>query len=308
MINDPIIEMLKAIIYGIVEGVTEWLPISSTGHMIILSAVPGFNLEQTYGTAFWNFFLVIIQLGAILAVCFKFFKQLNVLSIKNTREEKKEKWKMWAKILIGCIPAGIIGILMEKFLPENANKALNSVLVVSIALILYGLIFIGLERYNKYKYKKHVNSLNFGKEKEVVYPYKYPTATKFSYLTALYIGLFQLLALIPGTSRSGVTIVSAMLLGASRTAAAEFSFYLSIPIMIGASLVRAYSFVKSGTALTSNMMIYLIFGILTAFLISVVVINTLMKWVKKHTFEGFGYYRIAAGILLLGLFLGHVIQ
>lgn len=298
---DPISETLKAIIYGIVEGVTEWLPISSTGHMIILSTIPGFNVEQNYGTAFWNFFLVIIQLGAILAVCFKFFKKLNPLSVKRTKEEKKSIWKMWLKIIIGCLPAGIVGVLMEVLLPENVNKVLNSVIVVATTLIVYGVLFIILETFNKKKYKEFVSSNNQGAL------YKFETVEDIDYKYALYIGLFQLLALIPGTSRSGITILSALLLGASRTAAMEFSFYLSIPIMIGASLVKAYSFIKSGTVITSNMMLYLIFGILTSYLVSILVINTIMKWIKKHSFIGFGYYRIAVGVILVGLIIGGVI-
>jgi len=275
--------------------------------MIILSAIPGLNIESTYGTSFWNFFLVIIQLGAIMAVCFKFFKKLNPLSRKRTKEERKNIFIMWLKIIIGCLPAGIIGVLMEVLLPEKVNSALNSVIVVASTLIVYGILFIVLERINKYRVKKYVASLGQNEKSNASYPYKFLEVESIDYLTALYIGLFQLLALIPGTSRSGITILSALLLGASRTAATEFSFYLSIPIMIGASLVKLISFIRSGTSLTSYMIIYLVFGIITAYLVSLVVINTLMKWIKKHTFEGFGYYRIAIGVVLVGLIIGNVI-
>lgn len=301
--ENPLIEAIKAIIYGIVEGLTEWLPVSSTGHIIIVSAIPGFDVSSTYGDVFWEFFLVVIQFGAICAVIWKFFKKLNPLSDRNTKEKNKAIWIMWLKILIGCLPAGIIGILLEEFLPTAAKSAFyDSVPLVTSMLILYGVLFVIGERFNKYKAKKYVSSLREkGKDPNTPYPYKFRNVEDIDYLTALYIGLIQVLSIVPGTSRSGVTILGALALGASRTAAAEFSFYLSIPVMVGATLVKGYSFYESVVTISNNMVVYLFFGTITAFAISILVINFLMKFIKKHTFEGFGYYRIAAGIVLASL-------
>lgn len=301
--ENPLIEAIKAIIYGIVEGLTEWLPVSSTGHIIIVSAIPGFDVQSTYGDAFWEFFLVVIQFGAICAVIWKFFKRLNPLSDNNTKEKNKAIWIMWLKILIGCLPAGIIGVLLEVLLPDSAKASFyDNVAIVTSMLILYGVIFVIIERFNKYKAKKYVSSLkDAGKDPNTPYPYKFRNVEDIDYLTALYIGLIQVLSIVPGTSRSGVTILGALALGASRTAAAEFSFYLSIPVMVGATLVKGYSFYGSGVTISNNMVVYLFFGTITAFVVSIFVINFLMKFIKKHTFEGFGYYRIAAGIVLASL-------
>lgn len=305
--GDSITEMFRALFYGLVEGVTEWLPISSTGHIILVSAIPGFDLSNKFSPSFWDFFMVIIQLGAILAVIFKFFKKLNPLSIKLQKDERKSIWKMWLKIIIGCIPAGVAGILIELLLTDEQNKILNSPIVVAIALIVYGILFIVIEELQKRKEKAYKKSLEAQSLPANPYPYKYQTTESLSYLTVFYIGLFQMLSIIPGTSRSGVTILSALILGSSRIAATEFSFFLSIPIMVGASAVKLYSFIKSGVTLTADMNIYLWFGIISSFVVSIFVVKFLMNWVKKHNFEGFGYYRIALGVLIVGLFAGGVI-
>lgn len=300
-------DVIKALFYGLVEGVTEWLPVSSTGHIILVSAIPGFNLESRFGSAFWDFFMVIIQLGAILAVILKFFKKLNPLSLKLTKENRNSIWKMWLKIIIGCIPAGLAGVLLEILLNDEQTKMLNSPIVVACTLIIYGVFFIIMERYQKKKQKEYLKSLAGQNLPANPYPYKYQSTESLSYLTCLYIGLFQMLSIIPGTSRSGVTILSALLFGASRSAATEYSFFLSIPIMLGASLIKLISFIKDGTVLTASMNIYLWFGIISAFLVSLVVIKKLMGWVKKHTFEGFGYYRICLGAVIVVLFCCNVI-
>ena len=301
--QNPLDAAVKAIVYGILEGLTEWLPVSSTGHMIILNAIPGFDLQTVYGRDFWEFFLVVIQFGAILAVIWKFFKKLNPLSDNNTKEHNRKVWLTWLKILIGCLPAGIAGVLLELLLPDGVTDSLNSVPVVASMLLLYGAAFVLIERLNKKKARDFQLSLaREGLDPNTPYPYKYQTVGSFGYLTVFYIGLIQMLSIIPGTSRSGVTILGALLLCSSRGAAAEFRFYLSIPIMLGATLVKGISFYRSGTILSNNMIVYLFFGVLTAFLVSLVVIGKLMQFVKKHSFEGFGYYRLGLGALLVILF------
>lgn len=300
--SESITDVFKALFYGLIEGITEWLPVSSTGHIILASALPGMDLEYRFGTAFWDFFMVIIQLGAILAVITKFFKRLNPFPLGLSKEERKSIWVMWLKILIGCVPAGIAGVLLELLLNEEQNKVLNSPIVVACTLILYGVLFIILERYQKKKERDYRKSLEGQGLPANPYLHKYEDVNDLPYLTCLYIGLFQMLAIIPGTSRSGVTILSAMFLGCSRTVSTEYSFFLSIPIMVGASLVKLVSFVKSGTSLTYDMNIYLWFGIISAFVVSLFAVKLLLDWVRKHTFEGFGYYRIALGAVIVVLF------
>lgn len=306
--NQSITDLFQALFYGLVEGITEWLPISSTGHIILVSSIPGYDLQARFGASFWDFFMVVIQLGAILAVIVKFFKKLNPLPVKMEKEQRIAILKIWLKILIGCLPAGIAGILIEVLLDDAQKAMLNSPLVVAIPLVLYGILFVLLERWQRKKENRFKETVKGSSLPANPYPYRYPTTSSLSYLTVLYIGLFQILSIIPGTSRSGVTILSALYLGASRTVAAEFSFFLSIPIMIGASAVKLFSFARSGTPLTYDMNIYLWFGVISAFLVSLAVVKLLMNWVKKHDFELFGYYRIALGILIFGLFLGNVIR
>ncbi len=275
------IEFLQALLYGIVEGITEWLPVSSTGHLIILNQ--WFKIDDTLGKEFWSFFEVIIQLGAILAVIVTFFKILWPFGKNKTKEEKTTIWKLLLNIIIACIPAGLLGVIFE--VTHLSDKMDNNCYIVAATLIIYGILFIVLEKINKNKVFKLDNVYNF------------------TWKTALIIGCAQILALIPGTSRSGVTILSAMLIGVNREESAKFSFLLSIPIMLGASLVKAYSFAKSGTVLTGEMVGFLIVGCLTAFVVSIITIKWLLKFINNHDFKSFGIYRIILGIILIILAL-----
>ena len=277
------IEVLKAILFGIVEGITEWLPVSSTGHMIILESL--FDVKNTYSEAFWSLFLVVIQLGAIIAVIVCFFNKLNPFGGKSLLEparkkneaEKKSIWLLWAKVIVACIPAAIVGLVLDDIL----DKYLYNSITVSITLIIYGVLFIVLEIWNKKRTFKVTNS------------------SDLSWRDALLIGCFQLLALIPGTSRSGVTILGAMLLLCNREVASEFSFFLSIPVMLGASLLKIVKFIINGNQIQTTELLFLGIRCLVAFGISMLVIKLLMSFIKKHDFKVFGYYRIALGIVLI---------
>lgn len=267
-------EIIKVIILGIIEGITEWLPISSTGHMILVDEF--IRLDVT--DAFKEMFLVVIQLGAIFAVIILFFNKLNPIDNKKTDSEKLNILSIWLKVIIGIIPAGIIGLLLDDWL----NAHFYNYVVVSIMLIFYGAIFIFIENKNKEKESK-INDFS-----------------QLTFLTAFFIGLFQVLSLIPGTSRSGATILGGILLGTSRRIAAEFSFYLSIPIMIGASLVKIYKF---GFEFTGQEVILLITGMIVAFIVSIFAIKFLLGYIKKKDFKVFGYYRIVLGIIVLLYFI-----
>ncbi len=276
------IDILKSILFGIVEGITEWLPVSSTGHMIILESL--LDVKETYGIAFWNFFLVAIQLGAIIAVIICFFNKLWPFGKSKPQEVKVETWKTWLKVIIACLPAAIIGIFFDDWLDEHLYNSIT----VSITLIVYGVLFIVIEIFNKRRSFK-INDMK-----------------ELSYRTSLIIGLIQLLSLIPGTSRSGVTILGAMLIGCNRTVSAEFSFFLSIPVMLGASLLKGVKFFMDNS-ITGNQVIFLVVGMLVAFVVSMLVIKFLMKYIKKHDFKVFGVYRIILGIILIILFATGVI-
>ena len=270
-----IIELIKVIILGVVEGITEWLPISSTGHMIL---VDGF-IKLDVSAEFLEMFLVVIQLGAILAVVVLYWQKLIPFDYKNNWKIKKDTFSMWFKIVIACIPAAIVGLLFD----DQLNELFYNPLTVAIALIVFGILFIFIENYNKGK-KSKITSLN-----------------EITYNTALIIGIFQLIAAIfPGTSRSGATIVGALLIGVSRTVAAEFTFFLAIPVMFGASLLKL---IKFGLVFTTNEFILLIIGMLVAFLISMLTIKFLMSYIKKHDFKVFGWYRIVLGIIVLVYFM-----
>ncbi len=270
------LNILKAILFGIVEGITEWLPISSTGHMIILNEL----IKMDVSEEFWEMFLVVIQLGAILAVVLIFWNKIwpfdfSAKARAEGRVLKKKTWSLWGKILVACIPAAIVGLTVDDIL----EKYLYNGVCVAIALIVFGIGFIVIE------------NRNAGKK---------PTITKLSqidYKTALIIGIFQLIAAIfPGTSRSGATILGALMIGVSRTVAAEFTFFLAIPVMFGASLLKL---VKFGLAFTGAEAAILIVGMVVAFVVSVVIIQFLMGYIKKHDFKVFGYYRIVLGALVL---------
>lgn len=265
-----IIEILKVIVLGIVEGFTEWLPISSTGHMILVDEIIHLNQPDSYK----NMFLVVIQLGAILAVVVLYFDRLNPFSPRKKAAQKKATFILWSKIILACLPAAVIGILVDDIL----DKYLMNGYVVAATLIIYGVLFLVIENRNQYR--------NFEVQK----------VGEISYQTALYIGLFQLLSLIPGTSRSGSTILGAMILGCSRGASAEFSFFLGIPVMFGASLLKI---VKFGFNFSGAQIFYLILGMVVAFAVSVYAIKFLMGYIRQHDFKFFGYYRIVLGAIVL---------
>lgn len=268
------IEILKAVLLGIVQGITEWLPVSSTGHMILVDEFVKLNFSPT----FISTFLVVIQFGSILAVLLIFFKKLNPLDSSKSKVEKKETLSLWAKVIVAVIPSGIIGILFE----EDIDRLFFNSTTVALALIIYGVIMIVIENRNK---KPAVSDFS-----------------QVSFKLALGIGLFQCLALIPGTSRSGSTIIGATLLGASRYVAAEFSFFLAIPTMLGASLLKL---LKAGFVFSGFEWLVLGVGSVVAFVVSVIVIKFFMDYIKKHDFKAFGYYRIVLGIIVL-LYFGLV--
>ena len=293
-----ILELIKVIVLGIVEGITEWLPISSTGHMILVDEFIHLNVSPE----FKEFFLVVIQLGAILAVVVLYWNKLWPFYIREipkktqralnqqpaaarwilTFVEKfcdKEKWILWFKILVACIPTIVIALPFNDFIEEK----FNNYVVVSIALIVYGVLFIFIENYNK---KRR------------------PTCTSLedlSFKTAFLIGIFQVLSVIPGTSRSGSTIIGGILVGTSRTVAAEFTFFLAIPVMFGASLLKL---IKFGFAFSASEVVILIVGVVVAFIVSILAIKFLVGYIKKHDFKAFGWYRIVLGVLVLGYFIG----
>lgn len=258
-----------------VEGITEWLPISSTGHLILLEEWVKF---QSASPEFMEMFKVVIQLGAILAVMVIYFDRLNPFKTGKTALQVRLTWQLWAKVLIACLPAVMIGLPFDDWL----DKHFYNLPVVATSLIVYGIIFIWMERFRKVP------------QPEVV------TLTKMSYKTALFIGFFQVLALIPGTSRSGATIIGGMLMGTSRSVATEFTFYLGIPVMFGASLLKVMKLILSGITMTGNQLSILLLSMLVAFGVSLMAIRFLTDYVKTHDFTSFGYYRIVLGVILLG--------
>ena len=282
------IELLKAIFLGIVEGITEWLPISSTGHMILVDEFLSLNVSDK----FLELFLVVIQIGAILAVIVIYFNKLNPFSKHKTKVEKKSTWRLWGLVAIGCIPAAIIGIAFDDFFNEYFYNAWT----VSIALIAYGIIFILIERRNKHEeesLKKNSSA------KSHIRLYKIETVDDMDIKTSLKIGAFQCLAIIPGTSRSGSTIIGGMLCGCSRTAAAEYTFFLAIPVMFGWGALKTLKMIFAGIALTQTEIGVLICGIVSAFIVSILSIKFLMSYIKGHDFSAFGVYRIIIGIIVL---------
>lgn len=268
------IEILKAILFGIVEGITEWLPISSTGHMILLNEFVKLNVSDQ----FWEMFLVVIQLGAIMSVVVLFWPRLWPFSRKEKGFIKKDTFSMWLKIFVACIPAAAIGVIFD----EDLDRLFYNPLTVALALIVFGVAFIVIEILHKGKESK-INSI-----------------AEITYLSAALIGIFQLIAAIfPGTSRSGATIVGALILGVSRTAAAEFTFFMAVPVMAGASLLKI---AKLGFSYEPMEYAILVVGLVVAFIVSVLVIKFLMAYIKKHDFKIFGIYRIALGIFVLVYF------
>lgn len=262
------LDIIKTIIIGIIEGITEWLPISSTGHIILANEFLKINQSE----AFMEMFDVVIQLGAIMAVVVLYFSKLNPLSPRKTTEQRKDTWTLWFKVLVAVLPAAVIGLLFDDIL----DMYLYNSWVVAAMLILYGIVFLLIE----------------GKDKA----HSIDSFDKLDYKTALLIGGFQMLALIPGTSRSGATIIGATLLGTSRAVAAEFSFFLAIPVMFGASLLKILKF---GLAFTPMQVAILLTGCVVSFVVSILAIKFLMEYIKKHDFRAFGWYRIVLGVIVL---------
>ncbi len=268
-------ELIKAIVIGIVEGITEWLPISSTGHMILVDEFIKLDVSK----AFMDMFLVVIQLGAILSVVVLNFDRLNPFSSWKTRTEKNETIELWKKVIVACVPAGVIGLAFNKYMEQHFMTAL----VVASTLIIYGVLFIIVENTNANRTPR-IKSL-----------------AQMDYKTALIIGCFQVLSLVPGTSRSGSTILGGILFGASRFVATEFTFFLAIPIMFGASLLKLFKF---GWHYTGGEILILSVGMATAFIVSIISIKLLLRYIKKNDFKAFGWYRIGLGLIVLAyLFL-----
>ncbi|MBR2422468.1 MAG: undecaprenyl-diphosphate phosphatase [Oscillospiraceae bacterium] len=272
-----LIEILKAILFGIVEGITEWLPVSSTGHMILLDEFVRLKVSPE----FYEMFQVVIQLGAIGAVLVLFFHKLNPFSKRKNYKQKHNTWVLWIKVIVAVLPSAVLGVLLDDWMDAH----LYNYIVVAIMLILYGVAFLFVERLNEQREAK-ITSVN-----------------KIDYKTALLIGAFQCLSLIPGTSRSGATILGAILLGVSRSAGAEFSFFLAIPTMLGASLLKVLKFMLEGVKATGGEIVVLLIGTVISFIVSMLVIKALMDYVRKRNFALFGYYRIVLGFVVIGYFL-----
>ncbi len=271
------IEVLKAVLFGIVEGITEWLPVSSTGHLILLNEFINLNVSDE----FQSMFDVVIQLGAILAVCALFFRKLNPFDGGKTETQKKQTWTLWFRVIAAIIPSGIVGVLFDDWMDEHLHNGI----VVSIALIVYGVAFILVEKRNENKEMK-VQDVH-----DVTLP------------LAMVIGLSQCLSLVPGTSRSGSTILGGILAGVSRGAAAEFSFFMAIPTMVGASGIKLLKFLASEAAFSAMELLILLVGCTVSYIVSLLVIKGLMSYVRKHSFSAFGVYRIVLGVIVLAYFL-----
>lgn len=268
------IDLLKAVLFGIVEGITEWLPVSSTGHLILLNEFVTLNMSEEFN----SMFDVVIQLGAILAVIVLFFHKLNPFAPSKTGLEKKQTWSLWFKVCAAIIPSGVLGVLFDDWMDANLHNGI----VVSIALIVYGIAFILVERRNQGKYSRAISDVH-----------------DIGYKTAILIGIFQCLSLVPGTSRSGSTILGAILIGVGRSAGAEFSFFMAIPTMLGASAIKGLKFILSGVQATGTEIGVLVVGSIVSFIVSLLVIKGLMEYVRKHSFSAFGVYRIVLGVIVL---------
>ena len=274
---DTILELLKAVLFGIVEGVTEWLPVSSTGHMILLDEFVKLQVSE----AFYEMFQVVIQLGAIFAVILLFFNKLNPFCPKKTVEQKKNTWQLWFKVIVAVLPSAVLGLLLDDWMDAH----LYNYVVVAITLVIYGIAFLFMEKRNADR------------------QWKVRSVYDIDYKTAFFIGAFQCLSLIPGTSRSGSTILGAILLGVARPAGAEFSFFLAIPTMLGASALKFLKFLLADVSATGTEIGVLLVGCVVSFIVSVLVIRALMEYVRKRSFAAFGVYRIALGALVLLYFI-----
>ena len=271
------IEFLKAVLFGIVEGITEWLPVSSTGHLILLDEFVKLDISA----AFYEMFQVVIQLGAILAVVVLFFHKLNPFSPQKTEVQKKDTWQLWFKVVVAVIPSAVIGLLFDDWMDEH----LYNYIVVAAMLVVYGVAFLFVEKWNASR------------------KFKITDVNAIDYRTAILMGAFQCLSLIPGTSRSGATILGAIILGVSRSAGAEFSFFMAIPTMLGASALKLLKYLMEGVEASGTEIMVLITGCVVSFFVSVAVIRGLMEYVRKHSFSVFGLYRIVLGVAVLVYFL-----
>lgn len=268
------LELLKAAFFGVVQGITEWLPVSSTGHMILFEEIVKMNVSKE----FWEMFLVVIQFGSILAVVLLYFNKLNPFSKHKSPVQKQETFSLWGKVIIAVIPAGVIGLLFDDFITDK----LYGFVTVAITLIIYGIAFIVIE------------NMEFSKRPKI------RSFKEMNYKTAFLIGVFQVLSLIPGTSRSGSTIIGATLLGCSRNIAAEFSFFLAVPVMFGASALKLVKFfIETGVGFSGMEVMILLVGMIVAFVVSVLAIRFLMGYIRKHDFKVFGYYRIVLGVIVI---------
>lgn len=308
MSPDLLIEALKALLLGVVEGITEWLPISSTGHMILVDEFVQLNVSAN----FLELFLVVIQIGSIMAVIISFRHKLNPVSRTKDETERRKTWRMWGMVVIGSIPAAVLGLLFDDWAHDNFYSAYT----VAAMLILYGIIFIVIERYNRHRKERVLGMVEepIGKhgrvepldtdDPEAVDKalFKITDPYEMDWKTAIKIGFFEVLAIIPGTSRSGATIIGGMLCGCSRTAAAEFTFFLAIPVMFGWGLVKAIKFFFDGIAMTQTELVVLVVGILSAFVMGMIAIRFLMGYIKQNDFTVFGVYRIIVGLVVLGYF------
>lgn len=301
-----IVDLLKSAFLGLVEGITEWLPISSTGHMILVDEFIKLDVSEE----FWNMFLVVIQLGAILAVCVLYFYELNPFAPSKGAEGRKATWKLWGKIVLGCIPAAAIGLPLNDFMDEHFYNSY----VVATTLIVYGIAFIVIENWRAKKRSqmaaegalKPAHGAHFAASAEAADDVDFgeiDSIEDLSWKTAFGIGCFQVLSLVPGTSRSGSTIIGGLLLGTTRAVAAEFTFYLAIPVMFGASLLKVVKYILSGVSMTTNEIGIMVVGLVVAFVVSLLAIRWLVGFVRRHDFKVFGYYRIILGILVLTYFL-----
>ena len=299
-----LIELVKAAVYGVVEGVTEWLPISSTGHMLLLNQFLAMDVSED----FWNMFLVVIQLGAILAVCVMFFHRLNPFSPSKSAGEKRDTWSLWGKTIVACIPAAAIGIPIDDWMEAN----LGSPFVIAAALVVYGVAFIVIETVRERRAAslassgRHFSAHDLGdaptRSELADAGARVRTLEALDWRTAIGIGLFQVLSIVPGTSRSGSTIIGGLLLGCSRTVVAEFTFFLAIPVMFGASGLRLVKYFLAGNALSGTEAAVLGVGCVVAFLVSLAVIRFLMAFVRRHDFKPFGWYRIVLGVAVVAWF------
>ena len=267
-------QLLKAALMGLIQGIAEWLPISSGGHLLLLNEF----LPLQGSDSFFQLFDVLIQLGSILAVVVLYFRRLNPFAPSKSRQEKQTTWSLWFKIIVAVIPSGVIGVLLDDLIEEK----LNGLPVIAAALIIYGIIFLFLDRLERGKHARRIQN-----------------AEEIDYKTAFLVGCFQILALIPGTSRSGSTIIGALLLGLARPAAVEFSFFMAIPTMLGASLLKCAKFVMNGGNLAGGEIAAIVMGFAVAFAISLAVIRVLVRYIRTHTFRAFGIYRILLGLAVI---------